>query len=479
MQRFKLPPFDHQLRELDRSLAMDAYGALWEMGTGKSKFIIDTAAHLYRAGEIDTVFVLAPNDVHRNWITDELPDHMPDDVMEQTCAVHYLGGRIGTKWHRAEVSELMAHKGLKFLTMSYNSLMTNMGRKTAWQLLKNNRVLYVGDESGAFKSPGAKTTKRVVASGKYARFRRILDGTPVSNSPFDIYSPFMFLDDKFWKRHAIGTATVFKHHFGHFRKVPDTTQEFCTGYKRLDELHEWIQPISSRILKSEVLDLPPKLYTSVKFDMAPEQRRLYEQVRDEYRAELRDGRVLDAGLTIVRMLRLHQITSGYLPTDDDSEEPAYRISDKNPRLDCLTAWADRLPHQGIIWARFRLDIDQIMAALGPKAVRYDGAVSGDDRERNKRAFKAGDAQFFVSNTSVGGTGLTLTEAKSMMYYNNDFKLRNRLQSEDRFHRIGQGDSVLITDVMASGTIDFQIVKSLRKKKDVSDMVLGDEAREWL
>jgi hypothetical protein len=478
VQRFKTDPFSHQLRELDRSLGMEAYAGLWEQGTGKSKFIIDTAAHLFRAGEINAVFVLAPNGVHRNWITDELPAHMPDDVMEQTCAVHYLGGRIGTKWHRQEVGALFRHTGLKFLTMSYNSLMTDKGRKTAWQMLKDNRVLYVGDESGSFKTSGAKTTKRVVASGKYARFRRILDGTPVSNSPFDVYSPFMFLDDKFWKRHRIGTAQVFKHRFGVFRQIPGTRQQFVVGYQDLDTLFDWIQPISSRILKEDVLDLPPKLYNRMTFDMAPEQQRLYDQLRDEYRTELKNGAQITAALTIVRMLRLHQITSGYLPTEDESE-PIYTICDKNPRLEALRGWADRLPHQGIIWARFRLDIDLIMTALGDKAVRYDGAVSGDDRERNKRAFKSGDRQFFVANTSVGGTGLTLTEAKSMMYYNNDFKLRNRLQSEDRFHRIGQDCSVLITDVLANGTIDFQIRDSLRRKKEVSDLVLGDEAREWL
>ena len=480
--RFKTKPFDHQLEWLDKTVEMKAFAGFWEQGTGKTKFIIDTAAALWRAGEIDALFVLAPNGVHRNWLTDEIPAHMPDEIAERMRAFSYITNRSATKKHRKQLDYLFAHPdGLKILTMSYNGMMTNGGKQVAWEMLKNNRTLYVCDESGAIKSPGAKTTYRVVASGRYATYTRILDGTPVSNAPFDVYAPIRFLERDYWKQFDVGDHLTFKHTFGRFKEIPGTNQRFCIGYRQLEKLNRWITPISSRILKKDVVDLPPQLYSVRRFDMIPEQRRHYEELQTTYRTKLRNGEILDASLTIVRMLRLQQIASGYLPTEEGVEEPCYLINeDRNPRMDVLKEIVEYLPHQFLIWARFRMDIDLIIKALGhDKVARYDGALDGDQREESKRRFKDGDVQGMVLNPAVGGQGHTFNEAKTMIYYTNSFKLRERLQSEARNHRIGQDESTNIIDILANSTIDLHIRRSLRNKKEVSDVVLGDEHTGWL
>ena len=486
MTRFKTTPFDHQLQEIESHARVSGRAVFWEQGTGKSKLTIDTAAELRRAGEIDGVLILAPGGVHLNWLINEIPAHLPEELAKQVHSFGYRTNRANTKWHQKAVLSLLNNRSaFAWLAMTYDGIMTDKGRLAAWNFLKKRggRVLYVLDESGSVKSAVSKRTQRVVASGRYAKYRRILDGTPVSNGPFDVYKPVQFVDPTFWKRKGVGTYAEFKVMFGVW-KVQSNSEgseyPVCVAYKNLDLLYEWLDEISTRVLKSEVLDLPPKLYSKRYFEMTPKQSRLYATIRDEFEAEL-NGQTVTAELPIVRLLRLHQITSGYVPTEEteDEEDPHVLIDTKNPRLDLLMETLEPITHGVIIWARFRKDIDLILEKLGKAAVRYDGHVSDDDRMAAVTAFQQGKVQYFVGNPAAGGTGITLTAANTVVYYNNSFKLRDRLQSEDRPHRIGQEHPVQYIDLLAENTVDEHILRNLRQKMNVSNQVLGDEVKEWI
>jgi SNF2 family DNA or RNA helicase len=195
---------------------------------------------------------------------------------------------------------------------------------------------------------------------------------------------------------------------------------------------------------------------------------------------LANGQVLSEPLALVRLLRLHQITSNYVPTEDEGTEPTVEIDPgQNMRLSCLMDLLEDIPHQAIIWARFTQDINQIMDALDGNAVRYDGQVGEDQRAENKRLFQEGKAKFFVGNAQAGAEGLSLKMAKSVIYYNNSFRLIDRLQSEDRAHGIGQDQQVGYYDIIAEDTVDLHICKNLVKKVNLSNIILGDKIREWL
>lgn len=477
---FKTTPFKHQAEELAAHGQDSRRGLFWEQGTGKTKVIIDTAATLYRAGEITSLVVVAPNSVHTNWITDELPLHMPDDVADQMLTLAYQASKASTKRHKAAVEAILRARQFAVLAMSYDAVMTTAGRNALWQMLRDKRTLYVLDESARIKTPGAKRTIRLVRSGVYAPYRRILTGTPVSQGPFDIYSQIRFLDNDFWKRMDLATFGAFQAEFGIFEQRKNArggTFQHVVDYKNLERLRAAIDPITTRVIKDEVLDLPPKLYSRRTFDLAAEQRRLYNELRDEFITEL-DGQLIDAPIVLTRLLRLQQIACGYLPVNKD--EPEREILTPNPRIQLLLDVVEDLTHPTIIWARFRRDIDLIMLALGPqRAVRFDGRVDDAERTLAKQRFKNGDVQFFVANPAVGGEGLTMVNAKTVIYYSNSFKLMERLQSEDRAHRIGQGDPVHYIDLQAVGTVDIHITRSLRKKFDLASQVTGDVVREWL
>jgi SNF2 family DNA or RNA helicase len=257
------------------------------------------------------------------------------------------------------------------------------------------------------------------------------------------------------------------------------------GYKNLHELHDILSPISTRVTKAEVLkDLPPKLYTTRYFEMSPEQEKIYKQIEDEFMVML-EGHVLTMELALTRLLRLQQVTCGYLPRPDagPEDQPYLILPGKPARLDALLDITSDISTQGIIWARFTKDIDNICAMLNEKgnggAVRYDGTQNEDQRTTALKKFRNQSVQWFVGNPAVGGEGLTLTEAKSVIYYNNSFKFIERSQSEDRAHRIGQDTSVSYIDIAAIGTVDEDIVRALIKKLDIANIITGDSKKSWL
>lgn len=516
--RFRHEPFAHQLRVWGQTWRLPNFAVFWEQGTGKSKLTIDTAAALFEAGEIGALLVVAPDGVHDNWVLDELPTHMPDGLPWAGAAFH--SSRASTLRQQREFQSLLSYDGLICVAITYDGAQTDAGKRLMWDVLRTRPTLMVLDESSRIQTPSAKRTLTLTKAGRYAKFRRILDGTPVSESPFNIFAQLRFLDPDFWAGEGIQTFTAFKSEFAYILKMQESRDggfapisddnplrrgarqfEKVAEYKDLDRLHAIIDRVSSRVLKEDVLDLPEKLYQMRYFEMSREQARLYESLKrdaiawpedqedvidslsEQSESEWDTGvpKVVTVTSAITRLLRLQQVTCGYVQPDlADMED----IPGPNPRLECLREVADDVGHSRghIVWARFQRDIDKISKALrddGFRVVTYDGRTSAADRDRAKRSFQDGSAHKFVANPAAAGTGLTLTAAKRVTYYNNAFSLRQRLQSEDRAHRIGQTDSVLYDDITCPGTVDEHVVRTLRKKLDVSSQVTGDRLKEWL
>lgn len=496
--QFKLTPFGHQLEEWREHATDEGRAIFWEMGCGKSKLTLDTAGTLYTRGEIDALLVVAPNGVHRNWVTDEAPTHLSDAV-GQPALFAYEAGKAGTKAHQQALRLLLSYDGFALLAISYDAFMTKKGKAYAKRFLTQRKCLYVLDESDACKNPKAQRTKSILASAQYAPYRRILTGTPNPQGPFDLFSQIKFLVPGFWRSHQLGTFTEFKRHFGVMGKVwnPNVTRTFdpqckrwvecegafvdvVKGYQRVPELREMLRPLVSRVTKDDVLDLPPKLYSRRTFAMGKEQARLYAEMEDEAIAWLNSGEPVTAPLALTQLLRLQQIACGYLPTEF-GDDPVERIEDCK-RAQLLGDIVEEQTHGCIVWARFTYDIDLVLDELrkrGVSAVRYDGQTSSDDRERAKQDFQAGRVRVFVGNPAAGATGLTLTAAKTVIYYSNSFSLRDRLQSEDRAHRIGQDNAVLYVDIEAEGTVDEKITRALRDKADIAAELNGDRLKELL
>lgn len=480
-----LPPrFKHQAAVLAATAELDYYAIFWDQGTGKTRLALDTMVEQARRGNIDAALILAPNGVHQMWIEDEVPAWVPGH--DALFLFYYTSAKAGTKRHQHQCQAALKAK-FPIVAMSYDAIMTKRGRDFARKLLRQRKVYMVCDESTAIKSPGAKRTKTIVAAGRHAACRRILTGTPYDGGPFDIYTQMRFLHPTFWKENGFQTYSEFKTFFGVWRTgtATDATgrvREFpeLVCYRNLDKLHELMQQVSSRVVKDTALSLPPKLYQKMRFELTPTQKRVYREIKEEAMTFLQSGELVTVPLALTRLLRLQQVTSGFIPPE--TGEPEVEIDPgRNPRLDALRQVLAECYHQGIIWARFNREIDQICELLGKDAVQADGRVKAVDRQRAVKAFQAGDVQWLVSKPQTKGMsrGQTLTNARTVIYYSNSFSLEDRNQSEDRAHRSGQQNEVCYVDIIAPGTVDTHIVANLRGKKRISAFLTGDTLKEWL
>ncbi len=476
--KFKTEPFLHQLAAFEHSRSEEYFALLMEQGTGKTKVIIDTAAWLYGRGEINSLVVLAPNGVHRNWISDEIPIHMPDGV--DWLGHIWRAGDLNRKKSKDAINEMMRFDGLSVLALNIEAVRTEAGAKVIESFLTARPSLFVIDESTIIKTPGAAQTIKVIGKGKSrglagkAKYRRILTGTPITQGPFDLFSQFKFLDPE-----VLGFQSYysFKHHYGEFIMNRDYKNghqyETLTDYKNSDELQKSIAPFSYRVTKEECLDLPPKIYQKRYYPLSNAQRKAYNSLRDEFIAELDSGETINAALAIVRLIRLQQICSNFIGSDAGQIE----VSDSNPRLDLLKEIVEPAK-KVIVWARFRRDISAIHEMLG--GVRYDGATSADDRADAIDRFQNDPScKYFIGNPSAAGLGITLHAADLVVYYSNSFKLEERLQSEDRAHRIGLNHSVVYVDIIAEETIDEHIAGSLQAKINIADSIIGESFRRLL
>jgi SNF2 family DNA or RNA helicase len=261
-------------------------------------------------------------------------------------------------------------------------------------------------------------------------------------------------------------------------QIVDKDKKGRKKFKNLDKLSALIAPHSFRVLKKDCLDLPEKVYKTLSFRLTDEQQRVYDKAKEECRIELNG---VDTPFTrLVAATKLSQITSGYY-NHPMADEPV-RIAGENPKLDLLAERVQSIVDAGekvIIWARYTVQIEDISKRLkadGHKVVEYYGKTNKAERTASIEQFEDGDADVFLGNQQAGGSGITLIAASHVIYFSNNFRLRDRLQSEDRAHRIGQDKSVTYTNIVAENTVDEYVVFALDEKIDVADVILNNSSK---
>ncbi len=352
---FKTTPFEHQSEAFFLSRDRRVFALLMEMGTGKSKVIVDTAGWLYGQGKIQCLIVMAPNGVHRNWIDQEIPAHLPDEI-PRTVAYWKSSPR---KAEKLAIEKLLDHKakGLRIFTVNVEAFSQKQGKafKFTKKLLQIFNCLVVVDESTRIKSPSANRTRAVTTLGNLSEYKRILTGMPIPQGPIDFYAQFRFLDPRIlgWS-----TFTAFRAHYAELCDDNDPLvvaikrksnrpltnypiKEDANGrpiYRNLSELRSKVAKHSFRCRKAECLDLPDKLYERVYFEITSEQRGLYKELAEKAVVELRgtdrvppdldteaellkylfDGDKVKAELSITKYLRWQQVIGGFVGLDPTS-----------------------------------------------------------------------------------------------------------------------------------------------------------------
>ena len=473
--KFKTKPYAHQITALEKSWNRETYAYFMEMGTGKTKVLIDNAAMLYDKGKINGLLIIAPKGVIGTWYNQELPTHLPEHIENVTI----LWQANITKTQREKLETLFeVEESLHILIMNVEAFSTQKGADFASKFLSCHNTLMVVDESTTIKNPKAHRTKNIVRLSSKAKYRRIMTGSPVTKNPLDLYSQCQFLSS--WLL-DFSSYYAFRNRYAEMKvlHMHGRSIQVVDKFKNLVELSDQHKGFSYRVLKEDCLDLPDKIFIKRQITLSPDQRKLYEQMRKEALATL-NGKKVTTVNALTQLMRLHQITCGHFTADDGTTQ---RIP--NNRIGELMDILEETEGKAIIWAHYQWDIKDIIKEIvkvyGPgSVVDYYGLTPQSERDPNREKFQSNPkCRFLVGTPSTGGYGLTLTAANTVIYYSNGYDLEKRLQSEDRAHRIGQKKSVTYVDINAEDTVDEKIVKSLRKKINIASEVLGEDLKSWI
>jgi len=474
--KFKTKPYAHQLTALEKSWDKTEYGYFMEMGTGKSKVLVDNMAMLYDKGKINGAVIVAPKGVYRNWFSQEIPNHLASHIQPKMVLWTALTSKTKDKEYQTLFE---TGHDLHILIINVEALSTKKGLDFAAKFMRCHKTMLAIDESTTIKNPSAKRTKSILSLGKEATYRRILTGSPVTKSPLDLYTQCGFLNS-----YLLGYDSfyAFRNRYANMidRNFGGRRVQLIGSYKRLDELADKLKGFSYRVLKDDCLDLPDKVYIRREVDLTDEQSKAYSTMKSAALALLK-GKMATAPHVLTQIMRLHQITCGHLRNDDGTITEI-----KNNRLKELVNLLEEVEGKVIIWANYVYDIENIVKVISDEfgedsIVQYYGAIPAEQRQENIKKFQDPDskARFFIGNPQTGGYGITLTCANTVVYYSNGYDLEKRLQSEDRAHRIGQTKSVTYVDFIAPKTVDEKIVKALRKKMNIANEIMDEDWREWI
>jgi len=479
-------PYNHQRIMATVACEISGLSFIADMGTGKTRAAVEAMAYHARNDLVDMFIVVCPAGVTGVW-RDEVRDWTRDlDTV-------ILDGPIKKRaeWIRL-TAEAMRQKSflvprVPVVVTNYEALPNHRekedgspGQRGLIDVIVNAgiRIGMILDEGHRIRNPTALVSKAAMHMAQFGAWRLHMTGTPILNGLQNIWSQWYFVD----------LGITFGANFVQFRREffneDPYTFSSTPSDGTIDEFNARLHVRGLRFRKEDCLDLPPKIYTVNRVQMSGEQAMAYQEMRDQLIVDLdamegEEG-TASASIMLVQMLRLTQITSGFLPRDEDERDmPPVRFH-PNPKLDALDALirpavTNQLsPTSAIVWAWYREDIkriNEVFADLSP--VTIAGGMTPKQRQASEDAFKSGQTRLLIGNPASAGVGLNLQAASLVAYYSQSYNLEHRAQSEDRSHRSGSEihDSVTYVDMVCEGTLDEAVRNVLAGKMALADAVV--------
>jgi SNF2 family DNA or RNA helicase len=436
----------HQRAAVDKLSGLKVAGLFMEMGTGKSRTVMELVARKQAAGKISKVIWMAPVSL-KETVRQEILKHSEGEQIQVFNGRTREDNMPSAFWNVVGIESMSGSERVLY----------------AVDALVDANTCVIVDESTYIKGHHASRTNWITKIGARAKYRYILTGTPLSQGVVDLYSQMRFLSPQ-----ILGFPSFYsfeRRHLEYSEKYPGLIRRTL----HTEEIAAKIAPYVYQVKKDECLDLPNKLYTTRYCCMTDEQRDMYEQVKCEFAEQMLSDDDWASQLAIFRLFSaLQQVACGFRHIKDKATKQDFVIELKNDRLDTLQAALNQIPpgEKVIIWAKYRHDVEAICKLLGDAAVSFYGDLSEAQRNANVGFFRR-EAQYFVATQDCGGHGLTLNEASYVIFYNNQFKYSSRMQAEDRNHRIGQSRKVTYTDILCSNSIDDRIAKAQDCKANVA------------
>lgn len=440
------------------------FALLFEMGCGKTLTAIAIAGAAYKGGYIKKVLIIAPTSVVAVW---------PKELEEFADFPFTVQTLLGDKRKRLRaISDLERYRypKMKAAVINYESCW----RDDIFEALQEyDADMIICDESQRIKTHDSKQSRAIHKLGDQARYKLILSGTPVQNNAIDIWSQYRFLD-----------ATVFGEQFwafkNHYCQMGGFNNKQIVRYRDLDGLIAKEHSIAFRITKEEAIDLPEQMFEVRSIAMTPKERKLYDTLKRDSVAELESGGQISATTVLTRLLRLQQLTGGFLVKDDSDKPEMVSTAKLDALKDIIEDYVVEAGKKLVVFARFIAEVEAIMKLAekalpkGKKAVSIYGAIKKEDRGDIVKQFQTdGDTVLFIGQIDTAGTGITLTAADTCVYYSKNYNYATYEQSLSRIHRIGQRNVCTYIDLVVQDSVDEKITKALRKKEDLATKIVDN------
>lgn len=461
-------PMLHQCRMLDKVWNLEAAAWFAKMGTGKTFAAVHLACARYLAGLIDSVVIICPSTLRSTW-RKELAKYA---TVPYDFRVHETKGA----WYRdfCDVDQ-RKHGVLQILAVSVEGLGVSAGLyDSVCGFFRGRDVMVICDESSRIKNPAALRTKRTIEFRDHSKYRIILNGTPIAVGMEDLWSQYEFLDGN-----IIGSGDYWSFKT-RYVTMGGYEGKQIVGYQNVEELMSLIEPYTVEVGK-DVLNLPPKVMKVRYIEASAEQKKLLKLIKKGWGDDLNDP-LIKVENTLERVLRWRQVVGGWIPRlDEKTEKTVLEPLKDNPKMDSFFELIEDNKHDSkfIIWSTFVHEIeyiaDKLAAIYGPDSVRkYYGATDKAERSAIEDAYcNDPSMRFFVGNPATAGLGLTLISGMYdvMVYYSGTNAYIDRAQSEDRSHRIGQGNSVVVVDMVMERTIDEAIIAATEAKMSIEEYIM--------
>lgn len=484
------PLWDHQKQAIERAIKIGDFALFFEQGTGKTRTTIEILKFKFnQRGRIMRTLIITPPLVIPNW----RDEWLMFSKIEKKKVIPLYGSQI-KRLSTFQKSIGDNPDGLVFITNYEALLMKNL----FMEFVRWTPECIVFDESHKVKSPSTARSKKAfeLANPWNALIRKpaekpytyLLTGTPVLNSPMDVFQQFKVMDggETFGGNYFAFRARYFRDRNSQMPKdryfpnwEPMTLAK--DGVDGVGEINTKLHQKSMRVTKLECLDLPEELSVTLKVGMSPEQERLYTEMKRDF-LTFYNSKACVATLAITKALRLLQITSGYVSawTPGQDEGPIEHTLPETPKRQALSDLIEEITsagHKVLVWAVFKQNyqtIREVCEGLKVKYVEVHGEVSDGKKRANVEAFKSDpEIKVFLGHPGSGGIGLNLTCASYSIFYSRSFSLEHYLQARARNHRGGATAKVTHYDLVAEGTIDELVLEALENKQTMSDSLLAN------
>ena len=472
--------YEHQDRWLTEHRGDHHCGLLWEPGTGKSRAIIKDIDFLDGLSALN-VLIIAPNMVHVNWI-DQFKQHC-DEFVENYIWHAWDSKKTKTKQHAKNICQFNMKSATSIITINYEAVLTQAFRdwEATWP---TNKPLYIVlDESHRIGNPTSMISKYIHKLYHKANYRRILTGTPYTQTPFSVYSQIKWLHHSLmpfasymaFKTYFAEWKDGFRYHKGVKIRYPELVK-----YKNLDKLEKIVGKSCTLLKAEDCLDLPDQLEIPVYFEMEKKQQLIYDLFKKECLIQLKANEKdvqISASNPMDMLNKMRQITGGFIYADKGTMV----LAKENPRVELTKEIVAQSPGKVIIWVSYRAEAEMLEQVFDlTESVKIIGGLSLQEKEcRLEDWRKNPKVKVLITMPSCLGEGLTLIESCCNIYYSQGPSLVQKVQSMKRTHRIGQDKKVFYYYLLAKNTVDINLHNVLLKKLELSDNLTRKELRTWI